>query len=73
MANMMRPEELIEQVRPRIKGNRDMTVMVIYSWTFPNIGSEMSFSPWFTAELIDECLGKSLRCEYSYDIMDWFQ
>jgi hypothetical protein len=71
LGEMLRPEELIEKVRLRVSG--DLTGMVIYSGTFPIIGGELSFSPYFEVELIDEHLKRQIQHVYNAKPITWFK
>lgn len=71
LGEMLRPEELIEKVRLRVSG--DLTGAVVYSGTFPIIGGELSFSPYFEVELIDGHLKRQIQHVYNATPIPWFK
>lgn len=64
LAEMLRPEDLLDLIRDRIGG--DLEGAVIYSGTLP-IADEggFGFGGPFTAELADPSSGRTLRCAYA--------
>lgn len=71
LVKILRPEELIEKVRLRVTG--DLKGSVIYSGTFPIIGGELCFSPYFEIELIDEHRGRYINYIYNVEPITWFK
>jgi len=70
LARLLKPEELIEKVRMRVTG--DLKGAVVYSGTFPIIGGELCFSPYFEIELLDKHRGRHIRHIYNVDPITWF-
>lgn len=71
LAEIMEPERLIEEVKLRVVGNLNGTV--IFSGTLPTIGGELCYSPWFETELIDEHAGRAIKHAYSVEPITWYK
>ncbi|MBA7663461.1 hypothetical protein ES703_71506 [subsurface metagenome] len=68
---IMKPEKIIEEVKHRVTG--DLNGMVIFSGTLPTLSGNLSFSPRFEVELIDEHLQRAIKHAYTVEPISWFQ
>lgn len=71
LAEIMKPEKLIEEVKLRVVG--DLNGMVIFSGTLPTISGELCYSPWFEVELVDEHAGRTIKHAYSVEPITWYK
>jgi len=71
LQEILRPENIIEEVRSRITG--DLNGTVIFSGTFPTISGELSYSSRFGVELEDEHAGRAIRHGYVAEPISWFK
>jgi hypothetical protein len=69
LGSIMAPSELMEFVQSKIPGPLKNTI--IYSGTLALLTGEFLFSEKFSAELIDEALGRRLELEYTVRQLDF--
>lgn len=71
LADILRPEALVDQVRQRVRG--DMDGIAIFSGTSPLLTETFLFADRFEAELLDPVLKRKIEIGYSVQTLEWFK
>ena len=70
LASIISAGEILDLVRSRLAGGLT-DGLVIYSGTVPILSEQMIYGNHFRCELRDPAAGRSLRCEYEIQVLDY--